>query len=111
MGPTQTAIGTQTLAARLKADLKKAFGDRLRGVVLYGSEARHDATPESDIDLLVLLASPVTLGRDLWTCVDALYPLQLEIGRPIHALPVDATVYEKGEYALYRNARRDGVLV
>jgi predicted nucleotidyltransferase len=111
MGPTQTAADTQTLAARLKAHLQKAFGDRLRGVVLYGSEARRDATPESDIDLLVLLAGPVALGQDLWTCIDALYPLQLEMGRPIHPLPVDAKVYEKGEYALYRNARRDGVLV
>lgn len=111
MGPTQTAIHTQALAARLKTHIQKAFGDRLRGVVLYGSEARHDATPESDIDLLVLLAGPVALGQDLWTCIDALYPLQLEIGRPIHPLLVDAAVYEKGEYALYRNVRRDGVLV
>jgi uncharacterized protein len=111
MGPTQTAVDTQALAARLKTHLQKAFGDRLRGVVLYGSEARHDATPESDIDLLVLLAGPVALGQDLWACIDALYPLQLEMGRPIHPLPVDAAVYEKGEYALYRNARRDGVLV
>jgi predicted nucleotidyltransferase len=111
MGSTRTAVDTQTVAARLKAYLKKAFGDRLRGVVLYGSEARHEARPESDIDLLVLLAGPVALGQDLWTCIDALYPLQLEMGRPIHPLPVDAAVYEKGEYALYRNARRDGVLV
>jgi len=111
MEPSQTAIDTEALAARLKTHLQKAFGDRLRGVVLYGSEARRDAKPESDIDLLVLLAGPVALGQDLWTCIDALYPLQLEMGRPIHALPVDADVYEKGEYALYRNARRDGVLV
>ena len=111
MQPKHTASDRQALASRLKARLEEAFGDRLRGVVLYGSEARHDATPESDIDLLVLLSSPVALGQDLWTCIDALYPLQLEIGRPIHPLPVDAQVYEKGEYALYRNARRDGVLV
>lgn len=111
MGLTQTAPDTQALAARLKAHLHQAFGDRLRGVVLYGSEARRDATPESDIDLLVLLTGPVALGRDLWTCIDALYPMQLEMGRPIHALPVDINVYEKGEYALYRNARREGILV
>ncbi len=111
MGPAQTAPDTQALAARLKARLHQAFGDRLRGVVLYGSEARHDTKPESDIDLLVLLTSPVALGRDLWSCIDALYPVQLDMGRPIHALPVDANVYEKGEYALYRNARREGILV
>ncbi|TAJ23321.1 MAG: nucleotidyltransferase domain-containing protein [Nitrospirae bacterium] len=99
------------LAARLKALLQGVFGDRLQGVVLYGSEVRREATPESDIDLLVLLTGPIALGQDLWTCLDALYPLQLDLDRPIHALPVDAHLYAKGEYALYRNARREGVHV
>lgn len=111
MGPTPRASDTQALANRLKAHLHKTFGDRLRGVVLYGSEARREAGPESDIDLLVLLTGPVALGQDLWTCIDALYPVHLDIGRPIHALPVDVKVYEKGEFGLYRNARQQGVLV
>jgi predicted nucleotidyltransferase len=44
--------------------------------VLYGSEARGTAHPDSDVDLLVLLRGPVSLGKDLKTIIDALYPLQ-----------------------------------
>jgi predicted nucleotidyltransferase len=91
--------------------LAGAFGSRLQGVVLYGSEARSAATPDSDADILVLLGGPVALGRDLKTTIDALYPLLLELERPIHALPVDAAEYTEGEFSLYRNARREGVLV
>jgi len=91
--------------------LADSFGDRLQGVVLYGSEARGTAAPDSDADLLVLLRGPVALGRDLKIIIDALYLLQLELERPIHALPVDAAVYAAGEFALYRNALREGVLV
>lgn len=97
--------------ARIRALLATAFGKRLQGAVLYGSEARGAASPDSDADLLVLLTGPVALGRDLRTAIDALYPLVLELERPIHALPVDAAAYAEGDFSLYRNARREGVLV
>lgn len=99
------------IRARIHALLDDAFGDRLQGVVLYGSEARGTADSDSDADLLVLLRGPVALGKDLKTIIDALYPLQLDIERPIHALPVEATVFAEGEFSLYRNARKEGVLV
>ena len=99
------------LLKRAKAALQAAFGERLQGVVLYGSEARGDAAPDSDVDLLVLLAPPVNRRVDLWACICALYPLVLELERPIHARPVDAGDYESGALPLYREAKREGVLV
>ena len=38
-----------------KACLESLYGDRLARVVLYGSYARGDARPDSDVDLLVVL--------------------------------------------------------
>jgi predicted nucleotidyltransferase len=69
----------------IRTRLEAAFRDRLRGVLLYGSEARNEAREGSDLDLMVLLNGPVRLGRDLETIVEALYPVQLEIDAPIHA--------------------------
>jgi predicted nucleotidyltransferase len=40
--------------------LRDIYGSRLRRLVLFGSQARGDATPESDVDVLVVLAGPVT---------------------------------------------------
>lgn len=88
--------------------LGEAFGERLRGVVLYGSEARRQAEPDSDIDLLVLLAGPVALGEDLRRAIHASYPLVLELGRPIDLLPVDVAEYEAQEFPLYRRAKEEG---
>lgn len=42
-----------------KAILENHYGPRLKGVVLYGSTARNQAVPSSDIDLLVLLEEPL----------------------------------------------------
>jgi predicted nucleotidyltransferase len=98
-----------TLLRRIRSSLEEAFGKRLKGIVLYGSEARGEATPESDIDLLVLLTGPIVLGRDLRTIIHVLYPMQLEMDRIIEAFPVDEADYLRGEYALYRNALREGI--
>ena len=35
--------------------LKAVYGGRLKGVYLYGSYARNEADPESDVDVLVVL--------------------------------------------------------
>ena len=105
------SLHTLTLLARVKVHLQAIYGDRLGGVVLYGSEARGEAAPDSDIDIFILLTGPVALGQELRTIIAALYPLQLEIERPLHAIPVDLHVYEAGEFALYRNAQREGIPV
>lgn len=101
----------QEFLARMKASLSDVFGTRLQGMVVYGSQARNETTPHSDIDILVLLSPPVSLGEDLRVIIDAIYPFQLEIDRPLHALPASAETYHAGEFALYRNAKREGVLV
>jgi predicted nucleotidyltransferase len=98
------------LLTRLRRCLEAAFGARLEGVLLYGSAARGDVPDESDIDVMVLLAGPVHWGRDLSRVVEAVYPLQLEVpDRPLHAIPVDSAAFQAGDYALYRNAQREGI--
>ncbi len=94
----------------IKHRLKKAHGPRLRGVVLYGSEARREARTDSDVDVLVLLEGPIDYGADLRTNIAALYDLVLTLERPISAKPVDAAVYEAAEYPLYRRARAEGLV-
>jgi predicted nucleotidyltransferase len=44
-----------TLLARIKARLQAVYGDRPRGVVLHGSEARGEATLDREMDIMVLL--------------------------------------------------------
>lgn len=99
----------EDLLKRIRDRLEDTYRDRLQGVLLYGSSVRNEAGPESDIDLLVLLQGPVSFGQELETIIEALYPLQLEVLRPIHARPVDVRVFEAGEFAFYRNVKREGI--
>jgi predicted nucleotidyltransferase len=97
------------LNREIKRRLTDAFGERLKGVVIYGSEARGEATADSDIDVMVLLQGPLDLWGDIKTGVAATYDLAVELGRPIHPDPVDQAEFEKGEFALYRNVKKEGV--
>jgi len=102
---------SRELLSEMKLRLQAAFGDRLRGVVLYGSEARGDAREDSDVDVLMLLEGPIKLGRDIDVGVESLYPIVLRLGRTIEALPVDVRSYEAGRTGFYREARQEGILV
>jgi predicted nucleotidyltransferase len=85
-----------------------AFGQRLRGVWLFGSEARGDATADSDIDLLVLLDGPVRQWQDLGCGIEATYEVSMKLGRPIHPLPVAWGEFDRSDFSLYRTVRKEG---
>jgi uncharacterized protein len=61
-------------------------------IVLYGSRARGTADPDSDWDLLVLLAGPVDARRRKLV-LDSLFALELDTGAVL-----SATVYGKDEW-------------
>ena len=60
---------------RFRAELEKAYGEKLDRVVLFGSRARGDARPDSDYDVAVFL----NRSRELWTESAALADIGTEI--------------------------------
>ena len=82
-------------------------------VILYGSRARGDATPESDYDLLVLVEEPLTRGLED-RIGDRLYTVELECGEILSLV-----VYEKRRWdtplwkamPLHRNVAREGIVL
>jgi predicted nucleotidyltransferase len=99
----------EDLLAEIKPKLADAYGPRLQSIVLFGSEARGEARPDSDIDLLVLLKGPIHLWRDLQSALHALLPLSLRWDRPISPKPVDVQDYEAGDCPLYQRAQTEGL--
>ena len=103
-------MNKKELLHRIKRCLQPVYGDRLKGVVLYGSEARDKSDKDSDIDILVLLAGPVSRLQEHRIIISAIYDFILELDRPIHAKPVDAAIYEAAECPLYINVKEEGIV-
>jgi len=54
----------QTIITKTQQGLKKLYGEQLEKIVLFGSQARGDATPESDIDILIVLKNPFNYSQE-----------------------------------------------
>lgn len=48
----------KTLLTDYLAEIQKIYGLHLKSVILYGSYARGDYTPESDVDIMILVDLP-----------------------------------------------------
>lgn len=66
------------IARAVAADLRTLYGRRLRKVILFGSWARGDAHPESDIDLLLVLDRVEDVWREHERISDILYRHSLD---------------------------------
>ncbi|MBE2198765.1 MAG: nucleotidyltransferase domain-containing protein [Anaerolinea sp.] len=99
------------IVKKCKEALASHYGSEFHGLLLYGSVARNQANMLSDIDLLVMLHKPFDYFTELDQIIDVLYPIQLESEQLISAIPVSPGEFERGMIQLYRNAKREGILV
>jgi predicted nucleotidyltransferase len=104
-------LGAMRLAELAADELRRLYGDRLAQVLLYGSHARGDAGPESDIDLLVVLRDMGSPWDELRRMDDLLWRLSLEHGVTLSALPVTVDEFEHPAKPVLIEARSHGKTV
>lgn len=98
----------EQIARDVAADLKNLYGDRLREVILFGSWARGDAHPESDIDLLVVLEAMPSPWPELRQMDDILWRHSYDNDTVVSAHPADKRAFEEAATPLLRRVRIEG---
>jgi len=99
---------TQSRVERVLAELGDYLGARLLGAVLFGSHARGDAGPDSDVDLAVVVEDDRPRAHGAWA-----YVLQRADpgGRP----PLQAVIWTREELSghpwLLLDVATDGVVL
>lgn len=111
VGDEQPIADPREVAAAVAADLRRLYGERLVGVVLYGSQARGDAHPDSDVDLAVILDELSSPWEELRRMDDLLWHHTLESGLTVSATPISQAAWAKSVRPLVRAAKADGIHV
>jgi predicted nucleotidyltransferase len=104
-----TAHGARAIVAKLKRQLEELYGPRLSRVVLIGSQARGDATEDSDIDVLIVLKGSFRPREERRRTLDAIAELSLEHDVVIADVIASEHDYIQGTAPLYAAARREGI--
>ncbi len=93
----------------LKSYLLKEYQDQLDQVILFGSQARQQATPDSDIDVLIVLNDPVDPSAELRRTSHFIADLCLEHNLLISRLFLSRSRFETENSPLLRNIRQEGI--
>ena len=99
------------LLEKLKSLLVARFGEDIREIILFGSQATGTAGKDSDYDVLIILNNDYD-WRYRHKVISAIYELELE-----HDVFIDAKVISthelnytiKGKHPLYADALRGGI--
>ena len=80
---------------------------------IYGSEARGDARPDSDIDLLILLPEDKVTPEHEHAIVSKLFEIELQSGIIISTLVMSRRQWDNPRVItpFYRNVKREGILL
>jgi uncharacterized protein len=100
------------ILAKLRANLEVEYGDQLVQVLLFGSQARGDANPDSDIDVLIVLRDTVDSFTEINRISTCLTALCLDYAVLVSCIFASAEQFQsKKDAYFFRNVHQQGVPV
>jgi predicted nucleotidyltransferase len=95
----------------VKQYLQTLYGEQLKAVVLYGSQAREDAHEFSDIDILVVLDSAINPYREIDRTSELIAQLCLDHDVVVSRHFISSEKFQNASNPFLQNIRNEGILV
>ncbi len=102
---------TEEILKKLKTSLHQLYGQRLRGLYLYGSFARGEERSGSDLDVAMILESFDRPWTEIQRTSKLVSALSLEYGLTVSLIPLRPSDWSLNQRPLIRSIHREGVAV
>ena len=99
------------IAAKVRSELEKLYGNRLRGVLLFGSAARDKLDQDSDIDIAIILDEIPNRFAEHERTGDLASQVSLEYNTLVTFLFIAQSDFNEGLFTIHRVIKREGVPV
>lgn len=99
------------LMAKLKRDLTRLYGERLKGLYLFGSYARNEADEESDVDVMIVLDRVDNYSTEIDRTGEVISELSLRFGMTISRVFATERQWLQEQTMFFMNIREEAVFV
>jgi uncharacterized protein len=100
-----------TVLPQIRKNLKQLYGKQLDKLILFGSQARGTAQPDSDIDILIVLKDVFNYSQESEKISQIIADLCLEYNVLISCAFATSEQLENYDSGFFRNVRQDGLLI
>lgn len=97
------------LMKELKEGLVHIYGDRLKGVYLYGSYARGDYRPGSDVDVMILLKDFTDYWKEWQRSSAYVSDISLKYDVTVSCIMIKEIQWKQSDKPVLHNIRREGL--
>jgi predicted nucleotidyltransferase len=101
----------QAALRELQAGLIRLYGKNTPAILVYGSYARGQAKPDSDLDVLLIYPKDIHPPTEIQRVSELLADLNLRYQVLISVLPISERDYHDSEGAFWKNVRHEGIPV
>lgn len=98
------------LVNQIKEHLIKMYGEKIKQLILYGSQVRGEATKNSDVDILVLVDESLNPFEVRKSLSDLLFDILLEEGELVSVIAVPENFFENYNSPFMLNVKKEGVI-
>lgn len=99
------------LLAELRHELARILSEQFEAVYLFGSRARGEARPDSDIDVLIVVRGELDYGDLIRRTSGAISALSLQYDTVISRSFVSKDRFEREQSPFLLNVRREAVVI
>ena len=101
----------QKILVQIKNYLANLYQDQLDAIILYGSQARKDAQEYSDIDLLIILKSPINPYQEIDRTSQFVSQLCLDYDIVISRHFISSNKFKSENTPFLYNVKKEGIAI